>query len=102
MNLTSNPTKEQLLNLFAQCTNTTYHFLWADYRGNVYLTGSEEDFQIKNWKPFSAHKCMLKFKSMDKGCSLRISATNEDFITQVFNRFVQLWKTGDTVPLRYL
>lgn len=94
MNLSDNPTKEQLKALIAHVDdNEGHHILWVNRDGDVNLTLLREDLTPVRFDQTNGAKMKFRLEVLAAGMGYTGpgAAEDEKWMTQVWNRLNSLW-----------
>lgn len=99
MNLSANPTLDQLRHLLAAQDDTTgLHAIWVDNHGNVYIStyirntdGSALERMLENSRRFS-----YRVWTPESGFVGEEAANDDNWVRELFDDLLKDWQTGTT------
>ena len=98
MNLTKNPTPEQLAEIIAACDKDSgNHVLWVDHDGNVSIENIGNATPAP-WSGKEKHKYKFMWEMIPQGSSYLgyQAATDKEQVDYLFNRLIDHWRSGMT------
>ena len=104
VDLTQNPTVEDLANLFAQCDDSAgHHILWVDNSGSVFIDLLPEDKTPAWWAINFDGKYKFRWETFVRGNGyVGIGAGNdEEYVEKQLKKLIEHWTQGKSDYIDY-
>ena len=99
MNLSQNPTREQLETLIAGSNdNDGHHILWVERDGEVHLSLLPQDQMPNRFEHQNGAKLKFRLETFGWGMGYTgpVAAQDQKEMTRLFERIMRLWKENFT------
>lgn len=97
MNLTQNPTPNQLKQLLMACDDgVAHHIPWVDNDGNVYITPLPDDSTPPGFEDANQRKMKFRLETLCMGCGYvgPDAAKDQEWVNELFEKFTRHWEQG--------
>lgn len=97
MDLTNNPTKEELRDLLASAEDDKYHhIIWVDKLGIVYITPLDGDLSPAGWFEENRHRVKFRYETCVCGNDYvgENASRDEKYVNKLFSELLRDWQQG--------
>ena len=94
MNLSNNPSKEQLRELLAPCDDARSHCCWVDIDGQVHVSQIPDDCSVVSFAAHLRGKMKFRLETFSPGgkCVGPEATADLEWIDKLFGTLTDLWE----------